>query len=76
MQIVFNGDSLHEVSNPVFRENKKTISVCICCIKFSANDIEIFFLIFYENRFSHFMQVVSNEMSNPVFWEKKEKKRK
>ena len=36
----------------------------------------IFFLFFPENRIWHFMQIVSNgdnlhEMSNPVFWEKK-----
>ena len=40
-----------------------------------AMHIEIFYLFLPENRFSHFMQIVSSgdnlhEMSNPVFWEK------
>ena len=45
-------------------------------IKFSADNIsKEFFLFFPENRFWHFMQIVSNgdnlhEISNPVFWEK------
>ena len=39
---------------------------------FGRGHIEIFFLIFPENRFRHFMQIVSNgdnlhEMSNPVY---------
>ena len=42
---------------------------------FSRHHIEIFFLYFTENSFSHFMQIVStgdnlHEMSNPIFWEK------
>ena len=28
MQIVSNGDNLHEMSNPVFWKNKKNISIC------------------------------------------------
>ena len=28
MQIVYIGDSLHEMSNPVFWENEKNISIC------------------------------------------------
>ena len=28
MQIVSTGDNLHEISNPVFLENMKTILVC------------------------------------------------
>ena len=46
---------------------------------FSGRHIEIFFLIFPENRTWHFMQIVSigdklHEMSNLVFLEKYEKK--
>ena len=44
--------------------------------KFSADNIlKFLFLIFPENKFWHFMQVVStgdylHEMSVPIFWEK------
>ena len=42
---------------------------------FSRRHIEIFFLFFQENRFRHFMQIVSSgdnlhEMPNPIFWGK------
>ena len=42
---------------------------------FGRQHFEIFFLILPENRFWHFMQIVSlgdnlHEMSKPVFWEK------
>ena len=46
---------------------------------FSADgQLMIFFLFFPENRIWHFMQIVSwgdnlHEMSNPVFWGKKDK---
>ena len=45
---------------------------------FSRRHFEIFFLFLPENRFSHFMQTVSNgdslhELSKPVLWEKLEK---
>ena len=41
----------------------------------SADDKLIFFLIFPENRFGHFMQIVSygdnlHEMTKPIFWKK------
>ena len=42
---------------------------------FSRGHFEIRFLFFHENRFWHYMQIVSygdnlHEMSKPIFWEK------
>ena len=50
----------------------KNLMLSILGKNFSRQYIEIFFLAFPENRFQHFIQLVSNgdnlhEISNPVF---------
>ena len=61
MQIVTNKDNLHEMPNPVFWKNKKSI-IAICCLlfncpesakhQFSADNIlKYFFLFFPDTRF-------------------------
>ena len=70
----------HMKCQALFSLNKMSVTIlcatlCLALwVKFSADDIDIFFLFFPENS-GHFMQIVSNgdslhEMSAPVFWEK------
>ena len=57
-----------------------TIIITILCADSADDKMVIFFLFFQENRFWHFMQIVSigdnlHGMSKPVFWKKKRKEK-
>ena len=63
MQIVSNGDNLHELSNPVTVKNKKCISKCsllnilprvlMLRMQFQQATFKILFLFYPENRLWH-----------------------
>ena len=88
VQIISNGDNLHEMLTSVFWKKKirKVSSVC-CLLKltrerwasiFSRRHFEYFSYFSKETRIWHFMQIVSNrdslhEMPNSVGWKKYEK---
>ena len=74
MQNVAIGDNLHEMSKPIFWENK---NINVSSAEENLKYFSVFFFFFFspENRLWHFMQIVAiednlHELLKPIFWEK------